>query len=255
MRASTAPDWTSPLKPAAPRHLALAAVLLAAPFGAAQTTQAGPAIDVEVYNPADGSNAFCAAPGDSFWAGLYVRPASGPGTTMSCSVLCGTAVGGPGSLAAGAVDVAFNGSRLAYFAASVNPDPGFAAVDGLVQEQNVTAGRVGWALAGDWTPNGSTAGVLADPCAMLKLAQPGWVATFGFSVLVEGQTVLEIREQPGFALSFTDICGAPVYTQGNGGIDEVVAATVSTECPEVADIIFRNGVETGDASVWTALAG
>jgi hypothetical protein len=243
------------LKPAAPRHLALVAVLLAASFGAAQTTLPGPAIDVEIYNPADGSNAFCAAPGDSFWARLYVRPASGPGTTVSCPVLCGTAVGGPGSLATGVVDVAFDGGRVSYFAASVNPDPGFAAVDGLVQDQNVTAGRVGWALAGDWTPDGSTAGALDDPCAMLKLAQAGWVASFGFSVLVEGESVLELRDQPGFQLSFADICGVPAYSRANGGIDEVVPATISTECPDVEGVIFRNGVETGDAAVWTTFVG
>ena len=174
---------------------------------------------------------------------------------MSCNVQCGAAVGGPGSLAAGAVDVGFDGSRLSYFAAAVNPDPGFAAVDGLVQEQNLTQGRVGWALAGDWTPDGSTGGVLDDPCVMLKLAQPGWVARFAFNVLVKGQSALQLRADPDFPLSFADICGAPAYSQANGGIDEVVAATVSTECPEVVSVIFRNGVETGDTSVWTGFAG
>jgi hypothetical protein len=243
------------LTPAAPRHFALAASLLVASLGAAQTTLPGPAIDVELYNPADGSNAFCAAPGDTFWTGLYLRPASGPGSTMTCSVACGSAVGGPGSLAAAAVDIGFDGSRLSYFAAAVNPDPAFAAVDGLVQEQNVVQGRVGWALAGDWTPDGSTAGALANPCAMLKLGQPGWVARFGFNVLVKGESVLELRSEPGSPLSFADVCGMPAYSQSNGGIDEVVPATVSTECPQVVTIIFRNGVETGDASVWTASVG
>jgi hypothetical protein len=243
------------LNRAAPRHLALAASLLVASLGAAQTTLPGPAIDVELYNAADGGNDFCAAPGDTFWAGLYIRPASGAGSTMTCSVACGSAVGGPGSLAAAAVDVAFDGSRLSYFAAAVNPDPGFAAVDGLVQEQNVAQGRVGWALAGDWTPDGSTAGALADPCAMLKLGQPDWVARFGFNVLVKGESVLDLRGEPSFPLSFADVCGMPAYSQLNGGIDEVVPATVSTECPELADVLFRNGVETGDASVWTASVG
>ena len=85
--------------------LAAAALMAAAPAAVAQTTLPGGAIDVEIYNPADGTNLICAAPGDTLWAGLYVRPASGAGSTMTCSLLCGSAAGGPGSLAAAAVDV------------------------------------------------------------------------------------------------------------------------------------------------------
>lgn len=237
------------------RRLALAAMLLAAPLAMAQTTVPGAAIDLEVYNPRDGSNAFCVAPGDTFWANLYVRPATGAGSTMSCSVACGSTIGGPGSLATAAVDVGFTPGQLAYFRGDVNSDPTFAAVDGLVQDQNLTQGRIGWALAGDWTPDGSTAGTLGDPCEMLKLNRSDWVIRLGFSVLGAGQSVLAINAPPDGPLSFADVCGATAYTTANGGIDEVVPATVSTECPSVSDIIFRNGVETGDASVWTSTTG
>jgi hypothetical protein len=68
-----------------------------------------------------------------------------------------------------------------------------------------------------------------------------------------GESELTIREDPAFQLSFADICGPTVYTGPNGGIDEVVSATVSTgspECPEFDDIIFRNGFETGGTTLW-----
>lgn len=235
--------------------LAAAALMVAAPAAVAQTTLPGGAIDVEIYNPTDGTNLICAAPGDTLWAGLYVRPASGAGSTMTCSLLCGSASGGPGSLAVAAVDVGFSASHLAYFRTDVNPDPAFAAADGLVQEQNLADGRVGWALAGDWTPDGSTGGSLADPCAMLKLADPGWVARIGFNVLEAGQSQLAIGAPPASPLSFADVCGSPAYTTANGGVDEVVPAAVSTECPSVSGIIFRNGVDTGDTSVWSESVG
>lgn len=237
------------------RTVVFAAALLAASAASAQTTHPGSAIDLELYNPADGGNAFCVAPGDTFWASLYVRPASGAGSTMTCSPLCGSAIGGPGSLAAAAVDVGFAPTALAYLGADLNPDPTFAAVDGLVQEQNLGQGRVGWALAGDWTPDGTTTGSLHDPCDMLKLDHAGWVVRFGFSVLGEGTTSLVVNEPPDGPLSFADVCGSPAYTISNGGIDEVVAATVTNDCPAVSNIIFRNGVETGNASVWTSTVG
>lgn len=243
------------MKHVATCSLALATVLLAVPYGTAQTTVPGPAIDVEVYNPTDGSNSFCVAPGDTFWAGLYVRPASGAGSTMSCNVACGPTLGGPGSVATAAVDVGFTSGQLAFFRADVNSDPGSAAADGLVQAQNLSQGRVGWALAGDWTPDGNTSGTLDNPCAMLKLDSPEWVVRIGFNVLEAGQSVLAINAPPDGPLSFADVCGSPAYTPANGGVDEVVPAAVSTSCPSVANVIFRNGVETGDASVWTSTSG
>jgi hypothetical protein len=90
---------------------------------------------------------------------------------------------------------------------------------------------------------------------MLKLDSPEWVVRIGFNVLEAGQSVLAINAPPDGPLSFADVCGSPAYTPGNGGVDEVVAATVSTSCPSVANVIFRNGVETGDASVWTSTTG
>jgi hypothetical protein len=81
------------------------------------------------------------------------------------------------------------------------------------------------------------------------------VARFAFNVLIKGDSALVLRGEPDFPLSFADVCGMPAYSQSNGGIDEVVPATVSTECPEVVNVVFRNGVETGDTSVWTGFAG
>lgn len=224
-------------------------------FAAAQTTSPGPAIDVEVFNPVDGSNVLCAAPGDTVVARLFVRPATGPGSSFSCTLPCGSASGGPANLAAAAVDIGFDGSRLAYFSAANNPDPGFAAIDGLLQTQNLASGRLGWALAGDWTPDGSTGGTLADPCAMLTLDQAGWVASLAFNVTRGGPSTLTVRDAPAFPLSFADVCGPTTYITSNGGIDEVVSATVATgspQCPAFDGIIFRNGFETGDTSLWQA---
>jgi hypothetical protein len=224
-------------------------------FAAAQTTSPGPAIDVEVFNPVDASNLFCAAPGDTLVARLYVRPATGPGTSFSCTLPCGSASGGPANIAAAAVDIGFDGSRLAYFSAANNPDPGFAAVDGLLQTQNLASGRLGWALAGDWTPDGSTGGTLADPCSMLKLDHAGWVASLAFNVMRSGPSALTVRDEPVFPLSFADACGPSNYTSSNGGIDEVVSATVATgspQCPALDAVIFRNGFETGGTTLWQA---
>jgi hypothetical protein len=90
---------------------------------------------------------------------------------------------------------------------------------------------------------------------MRKLASPDWVVQLGFNVLEAGQSVLAINAPPNGPLSFADVCGSPAYTTSNGGVDEVVPATVRTDCPSVANIIFRNGVETGDSSVWTSTTG
>ena len=233
----------------------LVAIPLASLAGlaAAQTSSPGPAIDVEIVNPADGSNLICGAPGDTIAARLYVRPASGPGTSFTCTLPSGSAAGGPANLAAAVVDISFDGARLEYHQAANNPDPAFAAIDGLLQAQNLAAGRLGWALAGDWTPNADTGGTLADPCAMLKLDQAGWVASLAFNVIASGQSALALRSEPAFPLSFADACGPTTYSPANGGIDQVLSATVATGsplCPAFDHIVFRNGFETGGSSLW-----
>ncbi|MCD4751322.1 MAG: hypothetical protein K8R59_18280, partial [Thermoanaerobaculales bacterium] len=48
--------------------------IFAATGGEAQTTTPGPAIDVEIYNPVDGTNTFCVAPGEYFEAHVWVSP-------------------------------------------------------------------------------------------------------------------------------------------------------------------------------------
>ena len=237
------------------RWLALAAVLALAASASAQTTSPGPAIDLEIYNPIDGSNTICAAPGDTVWARLFVRPATGGGTSIDCTIHCGATVGGPANIASAVLDLSFDRNVLAYWDTVNNPDEAFAAVDGLAQEQNLFQGRIGWALAGDWTPNGDTSGALADPCSMLKIDTADWVAEIGFNVLDRGEVQLLLRNSPNFAMSLADVCGSEPFTTANGGIDEVIGATVSTECPGALDVLFRNGFDTGDASLWTTSTG
>jgi hypothetical protein len=237
------------------RWLAVAALVAVAVSAPAQTTNPGPAIDLEIYNPADGSNAICAAPGDTVWARIFVRPATGGGTSIDCTIHCGGTVGGPANIASAILDLSFDRNVLAYWDSFNNPDAAFAAVDGLIQEQNLDQGRIGWALAGDWTPDGDTSGSLADPCTMLKIDQLGWLVEIGFNVLDRGEVELLFRDSPEFAMSLADVCGSEAFTTANGGIDEVIGATVSTECPATSDVLFRNGFDTGDASLWTTSIG
>lgn len=220
---------------------------------AAQTSTPGPGIDVEIYDANGGGNWFCAAPGDTVWAYLYVGPAIGAGSSIECAAPCGSALGGPANIAAATIDVAFDPDHLAFFSAFNNGFMGAVGADGLLQLQSLAAGRVGWALAGDWTPDGDTSGTLADPCQMSLLDQPGWMVRLGFNVRSAGTTQIDLRNEPDFPLAFADICGSEVFTSSNGGIDEVRPATVSTgspDCPHLDGVIFRNGFETGDVSAW-----
>ena len=62
-------------------------VLLIGSLASAQTTQPGDAIDLEVYNPIDGSNRFCVAPSATIEARVYLRPGSDTSScTLSCSI-------------------------------------------------------------------------------------------------------------------------------------------------------------------------
>ena len=136
--------------------------LWCAPAGA-QTTSP-PGIDIEIFNPEDGSNAFCVTPSEPFWIHVFVRPGE---QSLSCDLPCGNGVpGGSANIAAGVIDLLFDVTLLEFQEAESNPDPGFAAVDGLLQTLNVDDGRIGWALAGDWVVNGYPASGLNDPCAM-----------------------------------------------------------------------------------------
>ena len=219
---------------------------------AAQTSTRGTGVDVEIYDPATGTNDFCVAPGDSFWVSVFVRPGS---QSQPCSLACGSTAGGTGAVATAVLDLQFDSRLLAFEGAESNPDS--AAVDGQIQLQNIASGRLGWALAGDWTPDATPspdAAALADPCAMGKLTTAGWVFRARFRLTTPTtSTALRLRRatEDGFPLSFADACGRP-FREANGLVDEVVDAHVDSVCPEV--MIFTDGFETGAADVWTVPA-
>jgi hypothetical protein len=206
---------------------ALAALLVAA-FATAQTTTPGSAVDVEVYNPADGGNTFVVPPQGTFVAALFIRPGA---ESTPCRVACqhGDAdlTGGPAHIAAAVVDLQFDPGVLQLV--DVTGNTSGAAADGLIQKQHLAEGRIGWALAGDWTPDGDPSGVLADPCHMTTLDTPQWVLRLEFRLLKSSPTTIHIRREgdsPGFPLSFADVCGAAAFKESNGGIDEIVDAQV-----------------------------
>ena len=228
--------------------------LCIAPPTAAQTSSAGAVVDVEIYNPATGKNTFCVAPGESFTARIWVQPGT---DTLTCTPACGSVVGGgAANLASAVIDVAFDPASLSFDQAATNPDPEFAAVDGLIQD-NSTKGRVGWVLAGDWTPDASpSSGTLATPCQMGLLDEAGWVFEVRFTALpsAAGTGVIRLRREtddPPFALSFADICGSDALTETGGGIDEVQDAIIyfSDTCDTT---IFRDGFETTSTNQWSS---
>ncbi len=226
-------------------RLALAVLLLMPVAVVAQTTTPGAGIDVEIYNPVDGTNTFCVNPGETFWANVYVRPGD---NATTCSQTCGMVAGGTNNIGTAAVDLAFDPAVLSLVSAENNPDPGFAAVDGLIQTQNAAFGYVGWALAGDWMTDGDPMSGLNNACDMLKLDGPGWVYRVQFSADAYGPTSLTVRQQPDFELSFADMCGGPAFTVASADIDEVVSAQVVIPCTTV---LFLDGFEDSTTSAWS----
>ena len=220
--------------------------------GWAQSSTQGPAIDLEIINPSDGTNIFCVAPGGGLTARLFIRPGT---DTTSCTPSCGTVVdGGAAHIATAVVDISFDNEKLNL--ATTISNAGNAAVDGLIQD-NATQGRIGWALAGDWTPNAVTSGTLATPCAMQLFDSAAWVFEIEFTVqpTASGITSLHLRrETDAFALSFADICGSEAFTEANGGINEIIDGTVliSSSC---ADVLFFDGFETGTTTIWSTSTG
>lgn len=232
----------------------LVALVVMTSFGAigwGQTSMPGPAVDLEVVNPSDRTNLFCVGPDETLTARLFIRPGT---ATTSCTPSCGTAVdGGAANLATAVADIAFDAEKLTFTSAINNPLT--AAVDGLVQD-NSAQGRIGWALAGDWTPNGDTSGTLATPCDMQLLDSADWVVEINFSVLpsASGITSFRLRRETdpdSFSLSFADICGSEALTKANGGVDEIIDGIVliSSSC---ADVLFFDGFESGATDLWTS---
>ncbi len=233
--------------------IGLLVVVASSGTATAQTTTA-PGIDAEVYDPADGDNSFCVPPGGQLRVNVFLRPGS---TTTSCSPACSgpSVLGGPASIATGLIALDFDPAVLSLVSAESNPDPSFAAVDGLVQLQEAGSGRVGWALAGDWSADGDPSSILASPCDMAKLDAPGWVLTALFTAsATPGTTSLVIPDQGDdwpFPLSFADACGSAPFTTASGDIDVVLGASVliNASCGEIE--IFADGFESSDLGAWS----
>lgn len=224
---------------------------------AAQTTTPGTAIDVEIYNPVDGTNRFCVAVNESFTARVLVHPGDTSTTCgLSCSAGAATIPGGSANIATGIIDLEFDPALLGFVAASNNPTS--AAADGLIQD-NSNEGRIGWALAGDWNTDADPTSGLKTPCDMGFLALSGWTPDNGwaFETTFQGQapgiTSIHIRRQSDptpFALSFADICGTDAFTISNNGVDEVVDATVAVS-PSCSSMIFFDGFEPSNTRAWS----
>jgi hypothetical protein len=235
--------------------LCMTALALSASVGMAQTTTPGSAIDVEVYFADTGDNYKCVAPGETFWANIWVSPGTGAET---CALSCAppAAAGGSANLATGIVDVSHDTSVIEYLAAENNETT--AAVDGLIQN-NSANGRVGWALAGDWTVDADPTSSLVSPCAMGKLTSPSWVYRVQYRAALDttGSTLLHLRRETDpspFGLSFADICGSPAFKASNGGIDQIRDAIVmfSDQCDS---LIFADNLELGETARWSAIIG
>jgi len=230
--------------------------LLATSLVSAQTTQPGDAIDIEIFNPIDGSNAFCVAPNEIVEARIFVRPGT---NALSCTLSCSgpNVPGGSANIATAVIDLAFDGSKLSYVSDSIESNAATAAVQGLPQEQNLVDNRIGWALAGSWTTPGDPGSTLLSPCDMQMVTTADWLFRMQFQAAADGTTTLRLRQESDsepFALSFADICGTEAFKQSNGGIDEIRHAVVmvSSDC---SDLIFFDNFGTGGTERWAETSG
>lgn len=234
----------------------LTVALLATSLVSAQTTQPGNAIDIEIFNPIDGSNAFCVAPSGTVDARVYVRPGiDASSCTLSCS---GPSVpGGSANIATAVVDVAFDAGNLSYVPSSITNNAATTAIQGMAQEQNVADHRIGWALAGSWSTPGDPSSTLLTPCDMEMLTTADWIFGLQFQATGAGMSTLRLRRetdaQP-FALSFADICGNEAFKSSNGGIDEIRNAVVMVNS-DCNDVIFFDNFGTGGTDRWAGTTG
>ena len=234
------------------RVAAVLVVALAVSVVSAQTTTPGDAIDIEIVNPADGSNAFCVSPAQTITARVFVRPGSG---TLSCSLACSppSVPGGSANIATAVVDLGFDPTALSYVGGSIENNTATAAIQGIAQEQNVADSRIGWALAGTWSTPGNPASTLASPCATQMLTTADWAFQLQFQATGDGMTTIHLRRESDvapFALSFADMCGTEAFKKSNGGIDEVKDAIVMVT-GDCQDAIFFDNFDNGDTARWS----
>jgi hypothetical protein len=234
------------------RLVAAAIVALAAGPAVAQTTQPGDAIDIEIFNPDDGGNSFCVAQLETLTARVFVRPGT---DTTACSLSCSPPLvpGGSANIATAVLDLAFDGDRLSYLPGSIQNNPDTAAIQGIAQEQNVGENRIGWALAGSWSTPGDTGSTLLSPCDMQMVTDAGWLFSVQFEATDTGLAYIRFRREtddPPFALSLADICGTEAFKMSNGGIDEVVGATVLIDV-DCANALFFDSFESASVDRWS----
>lgn len=234
------------------RTVGVVAFLLIGSVVSAQTTQPGDAIDIEIINPADGSNRFCVTQAANIEARVFVRPGAG---SLSCTLSCSppNVAGGSANIATAVIDLGFDSSILSYVDSSIANNGATTAIQGLPQVQNVADDRVGWALAGSWSTPGNTSSALLSPCDTQMITTDDWLFSVQFQAVGSGMTSIRLRRETDaapFALSFADICGTEAFKESNGGIDEVRSAVVmaATDCQ---DVIFFDNFGTGDAAQWS----
>lgn len=234
------------------RTVGVVAFMLVGSLVSAQTTQPGDAIDIEIINPADGSNRFCVALSATIEARVFVRPGSG---SLSCTLSCSppNVAGGSANIATTVIDLGFDSAILTYVDGSIASNGATTAVQGIPQVQNVADDRIGWALAGSWSTPGNTNSTLLSPCDTQMITTADWVFSVQFLAAGEGMTSIRLRRENDavpFALSFADICGTEAFKVSNGGIDEVRDAVVmvATDCQ---DVIFFDNFGSGDVSLWS----
>lgn len=230
--------------------------LLMGSLTAAQTTQPGDAIDLEVFNPVTGSNRFCVPSSGTLDARVYLRTGA---DSLTCSLSCSgpSVAGGSANIATAVIDVAFDPDILNFVSGSLAGNTATAAIQGLAQEQNLADGRIGWALAGSWSDPGNPNSTLLTPCEMQMISSDDWIYEMQFEPIGTGMTTIHLRRETDsepFALSFADICGTEAFKQSNGGIEEIRDAVVmvATDCQ---DVLFFDNFGTGDASQWSGATG
>ncbi len=225
--------------PTAPDLVAEAAAYRTKAAPTVKGTTGAPGIDFEIVDPTDGDNGFCVTAGGTFTADVVMRP--GNDTATTCSQSCGTVDGGSGRLATAVLDIAFDTSKLGL-ASATKVD----YVDGLVQD-NSGSGRIGWAAAGDWSPDGDTTGTLATPCVMAKITGEITPMQLTFNVdpsFTAGSTTLHFRRAAdGFAFSAADAC-ANGFDESSG-FDEIVDGVVGI------DVTLDNAASSLAASATT----